>query len=43
MKTKARGKEKKVCRSSITRRFVARSTAKKHPKITVVETIKIKK
>jgi len=40
---KAKGKVKKACRSSITGRFVSKSTAKRHPKTTVVETIKIKK
>jgi hypothetical protein len=37
---KAKGKARKVCRSSVTGRFVSRSAAKRHPKTTVVETIK---
>lgn len=36
-------KTRKAARSAITGRFVKKSYAKKHPKTTVVETIKKKK
>ena len=35
--------KRKIARSAITGRFVKQSTAKRHPKTTVVETVKTSK